>query len=150
MEIVTKFETAAPQVGDFGSYEEVLFALRYQQGVAENVYAKRAKHDLRNAIALPVLMAMQSDIEETDLPIWVDQHTVVIPESTFPTEKPDRENPVESHAGKLLRKTTERLVSSILLTLKDVLIDPLWTRVQQVSGGAYSFTVKQRWATKNG
>lgn len=151
MDIVTKFETAPPQKGDFGSYEEVLFALRYESGVAENVYAKRAKHDLRNAIELPVVMMKRDEVKPNLLPVWVDQHTVVLSEEDFPTAKPEAGS--TSKAGDMLQQTTERLLSSIATTLKGVdkgakivMIDPLWTRIQQVARGVYSFSLKQRWA----
>jgi hypothetical protein len=136
---------AAPQGAvDHGTYEQALFALKYNQGVAENVFTRRAKRDLRVHLACAVkLLESEDDVS----PVWVDHQTIVISGVMIPKEQPVEEE--RTLGGHLLEGLVLRLASSILSSKPDgesiLLINALWVRVQDLGGDRYSFSLKQKW-----
>jgi hypothetical protein len=136
---------ATPQGAvDNGTYEQALFALKYNQGVAENVLARRAKRDFRATLKREV------KLRETDddiVPVWVDHHTVVLDASAIPKEQPSDD--AVGAASLRLEGLVRRLVLAIQDTCPEnrtvLLIGALWVRVQDLGGGRYSFSLKQKW-----
>jgi len=154
MAMITKFDSDPGRAeGDERpiSYDTALFALRYDSGVAENVFARLAKKDFRSFLKKPVLMHTMQDGEVT--PIWVEHKTVVLDAKDFPPQEPKPEED-SSQSAKLLSTMVYELANSVNRACKNsdsiILIEPLSVRVLSASHGRFSFSVKQRWSAQHG
>jgi hypothetical protein len=137
---VTSFESGTPEqelaqgaAGKF-DYGQVEAALKNNFTVAENVFARCAKHHFRKRLGDRVQL---HDPETTLLsPIWSVGASVTL-----------------SFVGKLdtskLEELTETLVVAVLKVRdgeKLLLVDPFSTKIIQVGTNLFTFTVKQMWS----
>ena len=143
-----KFESkpgSAAQSFDHGSYDQCLFALKFDPGIAENVFARRAKADLAKKLKEP----LQRLVEIPNCHrIWLAQFSLLVLPEDLPATQP--KDGVESWAAKCLKHLVKRLTLDIESTRFEddqtlVLYEGLNTRVQEVAPGQFVFSVKQKW-----
>lgn len=136
MKTVTSFESSTPEqelaeaAEEKFDYSQVASALKHDQSVAENVYARCAKHHFRKRVGDGTQLA-----KEAPLPIWVATASVTL---IF-------DGQLDPY---ILEALTEALAASIQDTRKErkvVLVDALHTKISEVGAKTFTFSLKQKW-----
>lgn len=136
---------AAAQSFDHGSYDQCLFALKFNPGVAENVFARRAKADLAKKLKEPLQRLVEIP---NGTRIWLVQFSLLVLTEDLPTTQPKDES--ESLTATCLKHLVKRLALDIESSRFDetktlILYEGLSARVQEVASGQFLFSVKQKW-----
>ena len=136
-----------------GSYAQALYGLHHDRGVAENIFAARAKTSFFDIISIVPKRLELSDHNADVFPLWVDQQTFAIRLKDLPSSPRDEAFAV---AALPLEAMVLRLAHSVLDTYKStyagkvlVLVGALVVRVQDIGGGKFSFSLKQKWGFSN-
>jgi hypothetical protein len=147
---MTVFESVAAQPAsriEPGSYAQALYGLHHDRGVAENIFAARAKAHFADILGtIPKHLEM---LGTSIFPLWVDQQTLGIRLKDLPSSPKEE---AFATAALPLESMVTRLAHSVLDTYKSdyagkrlVLLGSLYARVQDIGGGCFSFSLKQRW-----
>lgn len=136
-EFATTDKPPAPPLKDFSQIPE---ALKHDANVAENIFARGAKKELRQALSelfkeeIPHVRA--ADCSGT-YPIWIVEITVVLPVS-------------DSNFARYLSSSVRTIADAIMDQLADespAMVDPLQVRMIPVQEDVYQFRMKQKWST---
>jgi len=143
MHPVTGFESATPEqelaqnVGgkfDYSQVESALKAFFHDRTVAENVFARCAKHHFKQCLGDKVRLD-SPELPRSVCPFWVASMSVVLYfDSKLDTPK--------------LEELTESLATLILKVRKGqdiLLVDSLSTRIMEVSSKMFKFSLQQKW-----
>ena len=138
MHTITEFESSTPEqelaqgAAEKFDYSQVEGALKNDIMVAENVFARCAKHHLKQLLGDKVRLA--DPLELISSPIWVASSSVTL----FFDEKLDTskiEELVCAHAVFVLKLQGEQSIR----------VGPLDTRIAEVTPKMFKFSLKQKW-----
>lgn len=139
----TPGQELAGKVSEKFDYSQIDGALKNHHGVAENVFARCAKHHFADAATKGLLGGTvrlvypdQCKVE----PLWVAQMSV-----TLSLDKMRVEDKLDTSK---LERLTEGLISAIACLREDrplVLVDSLSTKITEVAPGVFTFSLKQKW-----
>jgi len=139
MQVVTAFESSTPEQElaktseEKFDYSQVDGALRNDRTVAENVFARCAKHHFKKLVGDSVKMLTAED--PTPKPMWFASVSVILfYDGVLPTQS--------------LGELVEALAASVLKIRGEqeiVLVEPLGTSISEVSPKTFKFSLKQKW-----
>lgn len=155
-ETVNRFESSPPghqehEPADVATeYSNVFEGLKHAVEVAEVVFARAAKADLRDRLSnrhIPIHLAHPEDSDI--LPFWSAQSSVALLIPVPPERAGDWDKAKES-----LRPLLESLVSSLSLQIIDTwqsglrvhLVGPIYSRIHTVKPDVYNFVIRQKWS----
>jgi hypothetical protein len=148
-EVMFESEPAQPDTKiECGTYAQALYGLLHDRGIAENVFAARAKADLADALS-SLTKRLEVGHEPEYWPLWVSQLTYAIDSKRLPKSPKDpgfmkASLPLEQ----LVKDTAARILESFRTSggKRLILVGALNARVQDLGGNKFSFSLKQRWA----
>lgn len=140
---VEEFESGqdpSPQVIE--GFVNMLKALRYDQEVAENIFARTAKREVGLHLGKMDFRRLTSNEARGRLPLWVASSSVSI-------QCLGKEEDSSGQVTSLIR-LIDTLVATMQSTLSTllgelILIDALSTDIHSHGGDIFKFTLKQKW-----
>ena len=153
-QVLTGFESDSPSVKEDDreyDYVMVFSALPHSLEVASNVFSRCAKRHFRSVLASEVKLVMTAEASE-ELKVhllFYSEGGVVLPIADASHEHLAKElrNLVGAVADSMETQYSQRIGYG---DSKLALVGSLFTRIQQVGEGLYSFVVKQRWSIHAG
>jgi len=140
MQVVTSFESGplneeqAEKVEEKFDYSQVAVALKNDRTVAENVFARCAKHHFKKLMGDGVKLSDPQD--STPSPVWVSGVSVMLYFNGSTLDHLRLEELADSLAVSILRIRGEKEIS---------LIEPLNTKILEVGPQVFTFSLKQKW-----
>jgi len=138
---------------NLGSYPQALYGLHHDRGVAENIFTACAKRHLVKILKDIPILRLPKDVELEVFPLWVDQQSLAIRLKDLPTSPKDK-GFIE--AAQPLESMVIRLANNVRNTWAEqyeqqrlVLVESLGVKVQDIGGGIFAFSAKQKWGFRD-
>jgi hypothetical protein len=120
-------------------FKNLFEALKHDLEVAENVFARATKRNLKRLLKDRPLILQESKESRTERPLWMTEQSVT--QDLTPQFLGDYVEILSAMTASMVRNIIDVLPEGHAI----VLIDPVQTKIMQVGATEFTFRIKQKW-----